>query len=73
MQFVHSTVPICCMSHAQCMCIIYVDTVNKWPTAVECVCCNEIDHCQNVTDQSVSAGSIQCITEHKGFEAVCIK
>ena len=50
-----------------------MDTVNKWPTAVEFVCCNEIDQCQNVAHQSVSAGSIQCITEHKGFEAVCIK
>ena len=50
-----------------------MDTVNKWATAVEFVCCNEIDQCQNVADQSVSAGSIQCITEHKGFEAVCIK
>ena len=54
------------------MCII-CSHCEQMPTAVECVCCDIIDQCQNVTDQSVSAGSIQCITEHKGFEAVCIK
>ena len=53
----------------QCMCIICGHCANV--TAVECVCCNEKDQCQNVTGQSVSAESIQCITEHQDFEAVC--
>ena len=42
MRFVHSTVATYCMSHN--------GMVNKMPTAIECVCCNEIDPCQNVAD-----------------------
>lgn len=40
------------------------------PTAVECVCCNEI---QQMTDMLQDIDSdISCITQHEGFEAVCL-
>jgi len=40
------------------------------PTAVECLCCNEV---QEVADKVQEFGSsISCITEHEGFEAVCL-
>ena len=41
------------------------------PTAVECVCCSEI---QQMTDMLQDIGSdISCITQHERFEAVCLK
>ena len=36
------------------------------PTAVECVCGTEIEEVVNKKEQS------QCITQHEGFEAVCL-
>lgn len=36
------------------------------PTAVECVCCTEIEEIEVKKEQ------FQCITQHEGFEAVCL-
>ena len=40
------------------------------PTVVECRCCCEIDE---ITNKFQECGStVHCITEHDGFEAVCL-
>ena len=39
-------------------------------SATECICCREID--EIVAKIGVSESEIQCITEHEGFEAVCL-
>lgn len=36
------------------------------PTAVECICCREVDEVVNKAEEA------QCITQHDGFEAVCL-
>ena len=41
------------------------------PTATECVCCHETKATADKTGTSES-GSIQCITKHEGFDAVCL-
>lgn len=40
------------------------------PTVVECVCCREIDQMYDLMQGS--GPTAQCITEHEGFEAVCL-
>ena len=40
------------------------------PTAVESVCCCEIDAIAQKMDETEA--DISCITEHKGFEPVCL-
>ena len=40
------------------------------PTAIECVCCTEIEQVSNTVEQFTA--DIQCITEHEGFEPVCL-
>lgn len=40
------------------------------PTAIECICCTEIEQITNTMEQFTA--NIQCITEHAGFEAVCL-
>lgn len=47
------------------------------PTPEECVCCQEIEAVSNKIDSFASetdsdSVSIQCITEHEGFDAVCL-
>lgn len=39
-------------------------------SAVECVCCQEIDTV--TTRMEESEHDIQCITQHEGFEPVCL-
>ena len=39
-------------------------------TAVECVCCSEIDQMTDILQEFGS--TVHCITEHDGFEAVCL-
>ena len=40
------------------------------PTSRECVCCCEID--QVMLKKEESANRITCITEHEGFDSVCL-
>ena len=40
------------------------------PTVDECVCCHEVDNVVRKIEESER--HIQCITEHEGFEPVCI-
>ena len=39
-------------------------------TSAECICCNEIPNV--LTKKQENNSSIKCITEHPGFEAVCL-
>ena len=40
------------------------------PTVDECVCCCEYDNIERKLEESVT--SCKCITEHEGFEPVCL-
>ena len=40
------------------------------PTVVECVCCREIDQMNDLLQGFGSTA--QCITEHEGFDPVCL-
>ena len=40
------------------------------PTGLECVCCCEVDEITRKMQENST--SIQCITEHEGFPAVCL-
>ena len=40
------------------------------PTVDECVCCHEVDNVVRRIEESER--HIRCITEHEGFEPVCI-
>ena len=42
------------------------------PTSVECVCCKEITATANKCEVSGSDVRVTCITEHEGFDAVCL-
>ena len=43
------------------------------PTAVECICCCEIQEIENQkNDVPHGCSPIQCITEHPGFHNVCL-
>ena len=42
------------------------------PTAVECVCCSEIQEVKKVIEECEPTVNASCITEHEGFEAVCL-
>ena len=48
-----------------------MDTCVVMPTPFECICCHEIRTIADKTGTSESS-SIQCITEHEGFEVVCL-
>ena len=41
------------------------------PTPTECVCCQEITATADKTGTS-ELSTIRCITEHEGFDAVCL-
>ena len=41
------------------------------PTPTECVCCQEITAIADKSETSES-GTIQCITDHEGFDVVCL-
>ena len=40
------------------------------PSNAECLCCREIDKVVNKLEES--EGTVSCITEHEGFEPVCL-
>ena len=42
------------------------------PTPVECVCCKEITATANKCETASSDEPVMCITEHEGFDAVCL-
>ena len=42
------------------------------PTPDECVCCKEIPATANKCETAGSDEQKTCITEHEGFEAVCL-
>ena len=42
------------------------------PTPVECVCCKEITATANKCEKASSEEPVTCITEHEGFDAVCL-
>ena len=40
------------------------------PTVPQCICCCQIDVVKEKIEENST--EINCITEHKGFEAVCL-
>ena len=42
------------------------------PTARECVCCCEIEKIVEKREESLSGRHVECITDHEGFESVCL-
>ena len=61
----HGTV-YCTVYTCRCKCGFCV----VMPTAAECVCCSEIDVIVQKMDETEA--DINCITEHEGFEPVCL-
>ena len=54
-------------NHTRCQC----GKCEVMPTATECVCCQEISATADKIGTSESS-AIQCITDHEGFDAVCL-
>ena len=38
----------------------------------ECLCCKEIDRCEEVMQEAFGDGT-KCVTLHPGFQSVCLK